>query len=152
MYCYSTFLFHYYYYSYYSSTHFCPLYFSEMPWSNFMKPCRNIICHMATILNFFNPPKSCHTLRWIFLQSFMKFDERNPKKILFPLFLFPWPANIKKKIVRNSKMKRFQWKWICTRSKTCHTIWWPFWFAMGYDMIWRIITWLPNNGYQFATS
>jgi hypothetical protein len=24
-------------------------------------------------------PKSCHTLRWIFLQSFMKFDERNPK-------------------------------------------------------------------------
>jgi hypothetical protein len=30
MYCYSTFLFHYYYYSY-SSTHFCPLYFSGMP-------------------------------------------------------------------------------------------------------------------------
>ena len=24
------------------------------------------------------PPKSCHTLRWIFLQSFKKFDERNP--------------------------------------------------------------------------
>ena len=51
MYCYSTFLFHYYYYYYYyyyycSSTHFCPLYFSEMPWSNFMKPCRNIICHV----------------------------------------------------------------------------------------------------------
>ena len=23
-------------------------------------------------------PKSCHTLRWIFLQSFMKIDERNP--------------------------------------------------------------------------
>jgi hypothetical protein len=31
---------------YYSSTHFCPLDFSEMPWSNFMKPCRNIICHV----------------------------------------------------------------------------------------------------------
>jgi hypothetical protein len=52
MYCYSTFLFHYsyyyYYYSYYyySSTHFCPLDISEMPWSNFMKPCRNIICHV----------------------------------------------------------------------------------------------------------
>jgi hypothetical protein len=45
-YCYATFLFHYYYYYYYSSTHFCPLYFSEMPWSNFMKPCRNIICHV----------------------------------------------------------------------------------------------------------
>jgi hypothetical protein len=26
----------------------------------------------AAILNFFNPPKSCHTLRWIFLQSLMK--------------------------------------------------------------------------------
>jgi hypothetical protein len=44
MYCYSTFLFHYSYY--YSSTQFCPLDFSEMPWSNFMKPCRNIICHV----------------------------------------------------------------------------------------------------------
>jgi hypothetical protein len=29
--------------------------------------------------DFFSTPKSCHTLRWIFLQSFMKFDERNPK-------------------------------------------------------------------------
>jgi hypothetical protein len=25
------------------------------------------------------PPNSCHTLQWIFLQNFMKFDERNPK-------------------------------------------------------------------------
>jgi hypothetical protein len=24
----------------------CPTHFSEMPWSNFMKPCRNIICHV----------------------------------------------------------------------------------------------------------
>jgi hypothetical protein len=39
--CYSTFLFR-----YYSSTHFCPLDFSELPWSNFMKPCRNIIWHV----------------------------------------------------------------------------------------------------------
>ena len=39
------FLFHYYSYSY-SSTHFCPLDFSEMPWTNFMKPCKNIICHV----------------------------------------------------------------------------------------------------------
>ena len=29
--------------------------------------------------DFFSTPKSYHTLRWIFLQSFMKFDERNPK-------------------------------------------------------------------------
>ena len=41
-------------------------------------------------------------------------------------------ANIKiKKIVKNSKMKRFQWKWIFTGSKTCHTILRPFWFAMA---------------------
>jgi hypothetical protein len=31
---------------YYFSTRFCPLDFSEMPWSNFMKACRNIICHV----------------------------------------------------------------------------------------------------------
>jgi hypothetical protein len=57
-------------------------------WSKF-----NIVCTLVTmattaILNFFQPLKSCHTLRWIFLQSFMKFDERNPKKIKSPLFYF----------------------------------------------------------------
>jgi hypothetical protein len=37
---------------------------------------------------FFSTPKSCHTLRWIFLQSFMKFDERNQKKFLnLPFFV-----------------------------------------------------------------
>ena len=35
-----------------------------------------------------------------------------------------------KKIVKNSKMNRFQWKWIFTGSKTCCIIWRPFWFAM----------------------
>jgi hypothetical protein len=41
-------------------------------------------------------------------------------------------ANIKiKKIVKNSKMKRFQWKWIFTESKTCCTILRPFRFAMA---------------------
>ena len=44
----------------------------------------NIFCTLVTmataaILNLLNPPNSCHTLQWIFLQSFMKFDERNPK-------------------------------------------------------------------------
>jgi hypothetical protein len=39
---------------------------------------------------FFQPLKSCHTLRRIFLQSIMKFDERNPKCFLNPPFLFPW--------------------------------------------------------------
>jgi hypothetical protein len=38
-------------------------------------------------------------------------------------------TNIKiKKIIKNSKMNRFQWKWIFTGNKTCCTI--PFWFAM----------------------
>jgi hypothetical protein len=37
---------------------------------------------------FVQPLKSCHTLRWIFLQSFMKFDERNPKHFLkHPFFV-----------------------------------------------------------------
>ena len=45
----------------------------------------NIFCTLVTmataaILKFFQLPKSCHRLRWIFLQSFMKFDEKNPKK------------------------------------------------------------------------
>ena len=31
-------------------------------------------------------PNSCHTQRWIFLQSFMMFDERNPKQFLILLF------------------------------------------------------------------
>ena len=44
----------------------------------------NIFCTLVTmataaILIVFNPPNSCHTLQWIFLQSFMKFDARNPK-------------------------------------------------------------------------
>ena len=49
-------------------------------WSELKK--KNTLVTMATaaILNLVNP-KSCHTLRWIFLQSFMKFDERNPKII-----------------------------------------------------------------------
>ena len=41
----------------------------------------NIFCTLVTmataaILNFFNPPKAA-TRRWIFLQIFMKLDERN---------------------------------------------------------------------------
>jgi hypothetical protein len=40
---------------------------------------------MAAILIFFQPPKSCHT-QWIFLQSFMKFNERNPNFFYIPPF------------------------------------------------------------------
>ena len=53
----------------------------------------NLFCTLVTmataaILNFFQPHKSCHTLRWIFLQSFMKFDERNPIFSSIHLFCF----------------------------------------------------------------
>jgi uncharacterized protein YvpB len=40
-------------------------------------------CHFE----FVQSPKSCHTLRWIYLQSLMKFDERNKKKIFNSSFL-----------------------------------------------------------------
>ena len=46
-------------------------------WSEFNMFWTLITMATAAILNLFNP-KSCHTLRWIFLQSLMKFDERNP--------------------------------------------------------------------------
>jgi hypothetical protein len=46
-------------------------------WSEFNIFGTLVTMPMAAILNFFNP-KSCHTLRWVFLQSFMKFDKRNP--------------------------------------------------------------------------
>ena len=54
---------------------------------------------------FFKPPKSCHTLQWIFLQSSMKLDERNPKNILIPPFLFPWQ-------LRQSLSNRFRFFWL----------------------------------------
>jgi hypothetical protein len=47
-------------------------------WSEFNMFCTLVTMATAANLNFFQPHKSCHTLRWIFLQSFMKFDERNP--------------------------------------------------------------------------
>jgi hypothetical protein len=47
-------------------------------WSEFNIFCTLVTMATATILNFFQPSKSCHMLRWIFPQSFMKFDERNP--------------------------------------------------------------------------
>ena len=47
-------------------------------WSKFNIFCTLVTMATAIILNFFNSPKAA--TRWIFLQSFMKFDERNPKK------------------------------------------------------------------------
>jgi len=48
-------------------------------WTEFNIFCTLLTMATAAILNLFNPPKSCLTLQWIFLQSFMKFDERNSK-------------------------------------------------------------------------
>jgi hypothetical protein len=56
-------------------------------WSELNIFCTLVIMTTAAILNLFNPQKSCHTLQWIFLQSFMKFDERNKKKISPPFFV-----------------------------------------------------------------
>ena len=55
----------------------------------FKKFCTLVTMATAASLNLFNPPKSCHTLQWIFLQSFMKFDVRNQKFFEIPPFLFP---------------------------------------------------------------
>ena len=51
--------------------------------------------------------------------------------MLFVFKIFKMATNIEiKKMVKNSKMNIFQRKWIFTGSKTCCTIWRPFWFAM----------------------
>ena len=43
---------------------------------------------------------------------------------------FIWPMPLFRREFRR-KLKRFQWKWIFTGSKTCSNIWRPFWFAMA---------------------
>ena len=50
-------------------------------WSEFNIFCTLVTMATAAILNLFNP------LQWIFLQSFMKFDEWNPKGFQIPLFV-----------------------------------------------------------------
>jgi hypothetical protein len=42
-------------------------------WSEFNIFCTLVTMATAAILNFFQLSKSCHSLPWIFLQSFMKF-------------------------------------------------------------------------------
>jgi hypothetical protein len=43
--------------------------------------------------DFFSTHKRCHTLQWIFLQSFVKFDEWNPKGFQFPPFFVSMTTN-----------------------------------------------------------
>jgi hypothetical protein len=71
----------------------------------------NIVCTLVTMataanLNCFQPAKSCHTLWWIFLQSFMKFDERNPFFFKSPFFV-PWQ-------LQQSLSNRFRFFWLIT--------------------------------------
>ena len=54
-------------------------------WSEFNIFCTLVTMATAAILNFVQPSKAA-TLRWIFQQSFMKFNER--KFFLNPLFSF----------------------------------------------------------------
>ena len=60
---------------------------------------------------FVQPLKSCHTLRWIFLQNFMKFEERNPNFFLILPFLFLWQ-------LRQSLSNRFRF-FCLSRSTRC---------------------------------
>jgi hypothetical protein len=64
---------------------------------NQISPKSEDFCILAAILylgyhgngrhfELFQHSKSCHALQWIFLQSFMKFDERNPNSFLNPPF------------------------------------------------------------------
>ena len=64
--------------------------------SEFKIFCTLVTMATAAILNLFNP-KSCSTLRWIFLQSFMK----GINFFLIHPFLFPWQ-------LRQSLSKRFR--------------------------------------------
>ena len=70
-------------------------------------------------------------------------------------------SSLKVVLCKNSKMKRFQWKWIVTGSKTCCTILRPFRFAMaanlnpkyknppiwakfGFQVVYDVANWYPN--------
>ena len=88
------------------------------------------------------------------------------KVVLFVFKIFKMATNMKiKKIIKNLKMNRFQWKWICTGSKTCCTIWrpfslvailnqkWPpkyknspFWAKFGFQVDYDIVNWYPSFG------
>ena len=72
-------------------------------WSEFNIFCTLVTMATAAILNFFNPSKAA--THWIFLQNFMKFDERNQFFFKSPLFLFRWQ-------LRQSLSNRFRFFWL----------------------------------------
>jgi hypothetical protein len=63
------------------------------------------------------------------------------KVVLFVFKMFKMATNMKiKKIVKNSKMNRFQWKWIFTHlthvapyGDHFYLLWWPFWTKNGHQ-------------------
>jgi hypothetical protein len=92
---------------------------------------------------------------------------------LFVFKIFKMAANIKiKKIAKNSKMKRFQGKWIFTGRKTCWTILrsfrfamaailnpkWPpkyknppIWAKFGFHVDYDVANWHPNFTWMLST-
>ena len=97
----------------------------------------NIVCTLVTMataanLNFFQPAKSCHTIWWIFLQSFMKFDERNPFFFKSPFFV-PWQ-------LQQSLSNRFRFFWLIT----FHQMWMLFLssfinFCLASNLLWSFL-------------
>ena len=86
----------------------------------------------------FNPPKSCHTLRWIFLQRFVKIDERNPI-FFFKSRLFHFHGNCGKVCPTDSdifSLSRSTWCGCCSyqvqsisvRQVTCYDLFCVFHF------------------------
>ena len=74
---------------------------------------------------FFQPLKSCHTLRWIFLQSFMKFDERSPNFFKSPFFCFH--GNCGKVCPTDSDffgLSRFTRCGCCSYQVSSISVWW----------------------------
>ena len=82
---------------------------------------------------FFQPLKSCHTLRLIFLQSLMKFDERNKKKKLIPLFLFSWQLrrNLSNRF-RFFWLILFHWRWLLFLSRFIN-------FCLASNLLWSFL-------------
>ena len=112
--------------------------------SNFMKLCRNIHRSVWQLLRCWKKFKMAAVAMVAKVQKMLNslltadpFETWHKnrsalKVVLFVFKIFKMAANIKiKKIVKNSKMKRFQWKWIFTGNKTCCTILRPFRFAMA---------------------
>jgi hypothetical protein len=77
--------------------------------------CTLVTMATTAILNFVNP-NSCHTLRWIFLQIVMKFDERNFRNFQNGHRYDGNGQNAKKMIIAGYSPNRNWWNLIGTTS------------------------------------